>query len=468
MERLRRVTRISEPEPRRVEPRGPTVTAQTSIGSKPDHSPSPEPGKLRLLLCCLLMLLSPGLVPPVRCQLYVDLDKPRVAKMPAAVPDFVSQEPGPVSGRDLAAIVKNDLHLTGLFQIVEAASPTAGATGGEPDFDAWTQTGTQILVLGTYQVREDQLVVEAKLYDVPLKKLLLAKRYTGRVTDHRQMIHRFGDRVMEQLTQIPGCFSSRIAFVDASRTREIFAMDFDGRDLRQLTHNGSLNMSPEWSPDGSNILFTSYSKGNPDLWLLDLGTMRPFVVSSRRGINASARYSPDGAMIALSLSMKAIPKIFILSMQGNIIKELTDGRGNDISPAWSPDGANIAYVSDQAGAPQIYIVSAAGGRPRRLTIGSPYNTDPDWSPRGDLIAFTSRIEGRFQICTIKADGTDFRVLTSKGSNEEPAWSPDGRMIAFASNRDGKRLIYVMDARGEIQVPVSPFPGKAPAWSRNSR
>jgi TolB protein len=85
-----------------------------------------------------------------------------------------------------------------------------------------------------------------------------------------------------------------------------------------------------------------------------------------------------------------------------------------------------------------------------------------------LLAFTSRIDGRFQICTMRTNGEDFRVLTNRGSNEEPAWSPDGRMIAFSSNRDGRKMIYLMDASGEIQVPVSPIPGKTPAWSRNFR
>ena len=133
---------------------------------------------------------------------------------------------------------------------------------------------------------------------------------------------------------------------------------------------------------------------------------------------------------------------------------------------WSPDQSAIAYVSDRAGTPQIYVVPLNGGPPRRLTFETNYNTDPDWSPGGDLIAFTVRIEGRFQICTIRTDGTDFRVLTDRGSNTSPAWSPDGRMIAFSSTRDGMSRIYVTDVLGRIQVPVSPIAGTSPAWSKN--
>lgn len=409
---------------------------------------------------CLFLAQSPAFP---QDKIIIDVNKPGIAKMPVAIPDFVSTQPGSLSGRDLANILKNDLYLTGLFQVVDAVPQN---TGGEPNLEAWSQTGAQILIIGQYEVRGDQVAVDLRLYDVGLKRMDVGKRYTGPVADHRRIVHKFGDRVMEKITGTPGCFSSRIVFVGDGQAKELYCMDFDGFNTVQLTRNGTINMSPEWAPDNKALIFTSYLNHNPDLWWLDFATLKQYPLSSRPGINASGRYSPDGATVALSMSFKGIPKIFLINMQGNIINKLTQGRGDDISPTWAPDGSTIAYVSDQAGTPQIYAVPANGGEPRRLTVSGNYNTDPDWSPKGDLIAFTSRIEGRFQICTVKTDGTDFKVLTKQGSNQDPAWSPDGRMISFVSERDGKKRIYIMDVRGEIQVPVSRIPGKAPAWSRN--
>ncbi|MCA1961523.1 MAG: Tol-Pal system beta propeller repeat protein TolB [Desulfomonile sp.] len=415
-----------------------------------------------------LIFLLVAVYSPAYAKLVLDVENPSLAKMPIAVPDFIALGPASINGRDLAAILRNDLYMTGLFHIIETPAGGMSASAGDPDFRAWAATGAQALVSASYRVEGDQLILEAKLYDTALQRMDLGKRFVGHVTDHRLMVHKFGDRLMEQLTGVLGCFSTRIAFVGAAAPREVYAMDFDGHGLQRLTNNGSLNLSPEWSPDGKNILFTSYMNGKPDLWRLNLDTMHWGVVSARPGVNVSARYSPDGNIVALSSNHNGIPKIFLITPQGHIIKMLTEGRGNDISPTWSPDRSTIAYVSDGAGNPHIYLVPVDGGRPRRLTHETTYNTDPDWSPRGTHIAFTARIEGRFQICTIRTDGSDFRVLTDKGSNQAPAWSPDGRMIAFGSTRDGAPRIYVMDAEGRVQAPVSPIPGKSAAWCRARR
>ncbi len=404
----------------------------------------------------------------VWAKLEIDVGNPNFAPMPIAVPDFVSSQTGSPYGKEAADILRNDLSMTGLFRILQAAPADSAQLNGEPDFDAWGKIGVQALVKGTLQIHGDSIVVELRLYDVALKKMELGKRFSGRTGDLRLMLHRCGDRIMERLTGVPGCFSTQIAFVGSEKSREVFVMDYDGHNLQQVTRNGSINLFPEWAPDGSHLLFTSYLNGRPNLWLLALRTGQSRLLSARPGINASARYSPDGKLIALASSFQGIPKIFLITPQGNSIKRLTDGRGNDISPAWSPDQSTIAYVSDQAGTPNIYLVPAGGGQPRRLTFETTYNTDPDWSPTGDLLAFTSRIGGRFQICTVRTDGKDLRVLTQEGSNQSPAWSPDGRMIAFASKHKGVSRIYVMDRTGRIRIPVSPLPGKAPAWCRQPR
>ncbi len=444
----------------------PTGNAFTTSSAMPQFNNSLSNFcRIRPVIFTVLFLLPLLVVTPSSAKLIIDLDGPSIARMPIVVAEFIGEGALPLSGRELSDVVKNDLYLTGLFQIAESNNIGPPISFDDPDLDVLSRSGVQALISGKFTVSGDKLTLEVKLYDAALKKMEVGKRFTGRISDYRKMLHRFDDLVMEKLTGILGCFSTKIAFVSSAEFREINIMDYDGHSLRQITGTGTINLSPDWSPDSRTILLTSYLNANPDLFMLDLKTLQLSPVSSRPGINASARYSPDGKFIALSMSINKIPHIFIITPQGSIVKQLTNGRGNDISPTWSPDGSHIGYVSDQAGSPQIYICPVDSGQPRRLTFSVNYATEPDWSPNGDRLVFSAKVEGRFQICSIKTDGTNFTILTDKGSNQDPAWSPDGRMIAFSSDKSGKRLIYIMDARGSIQVPVSSVPGKAPAWSR---
>ncbi|MGB9617976.1 MAG: hypothetical protein ACPL7J_11700, partial [Desulfomonilaceae bacterium] len=193
-----------------------------------------------------------------QAKLVIDVDNPNLVKMPIAAPPFWSQSQSPLNGVDLAAIHRNDLSLTGLFQVIDGSGVSVAPGNAEPDFDQWSRLGVQALVLGNYEVVGDELTLEARLYDVPLRRMELGKRFRGKVADHRRMIHRFGDLVMEKLTNVRGCFSTRIAFAGEAPTREIFCMDYDGHNLRQVTANRAINLSPEWSPEGDRLLFTTY------------------------------------------------------------------------------------------------------------------------------------------------------------------------------------------------------------------
>jgi len=139
--------------------------------------------------------------------------------MPIAVPDFISDQPGTLSGRELAGILKNDLYLTGLFNIVDTSSLPILTSDGQPDYEACSRAGAQAVVIGKFQINNGQLVVEGRLYDIALKKMEMGKRFTASTLEQRHLVHRFGDRVMEALTGVPGCFTSRIIFIRDSPPR---------------------------------------------------------------------------------------------------------------------------------------------------------------------------------------------------------------------------------------------------------
>ncbi len=396
-------------------------------------------------------------------KIYIDIRSPSFRKFPIAIAPFkVSTS----SGQDMKLgergreILREDLDISGFFSLITPAtspekegapSSPSGESGPEPqDFQAWANLGSEALVQAAIVHQNGTLTVEARLYDVVKKELIVGKRYIGEVTDLSRMMHRFADEIMFAITGEQGFFQTKIVFVSGGPgNKDLYLMDYDGRNVVPLTHHKSILLSPRVSPDGTRVVFTSYKSGNPDLYLKDLRTGEEKKISARPGINIAPAWSPDGKRLALTLSKDGNSEIYTMNADGSGLTRLTNNPAIDVSPTWSPDGQKIAFVSSRGGTPQIYVMDSNGGQNvQRVTFEGNYNTHPSWSPRGDRIAFDGSLGGGRNICTIHPDGSDLRILTgSVGRCEMPAWSPDGRHLVFSSDRDGGSNIYLMDAEG---------------------
>jgi len=421
--------------------------------------------------------LFAGLATTASAQVRGTIFGPGVRQFPIAVSDLKNLTPTAGDSDHavlFAQIVARDLEISGHFRVVPRdthieAAQSSGITAESINFPDWSVIGALALVKGSLRVEGDQLRVEARLFDVFQRRLLLGRNYQGSAANLRRMAHRFADEIMLQLTGERGPFDSRIAFVSnrGGRFKELYVTSLDGGDVRQVTFNQTLTLSPSWGPQGS-LLFTSYQRGNPDLYRFDAlaGTQSRLVHG--RGLNLGGKYSPDGTRIALASEERGSPNIVLVDPAGRLLSRVTDSYALDVSPSWSPDGKQLAFCSDRAGNPQIYIVDAAGGTPRRVTSSGGYNTSPAWSPRGDRIAYVGRVSGRFHIFTVNADGSDARQITSgAGDNEDPSWSPDGRYLVFSSTRTGARKLFVSDVTGASQVQLTRGGGddSSPAWSK---
>lgn len=365
-------------------------------------------------------------------------------------------------------VFRFDLPLTGFLTVM---APTATeklaaiATPSSP-FDPWRAGGTQLLLKPSYASDGDRLIVEFRLYDVNSERLLAANRYTGPSRELRRMAHAFSDEVMHYFTGEKGPFTCKIAYIStASGAKELHLMDYDGHNVQRLTRNASINLYPDFAPNGRELVYTSYKKGNPDLYRRELSSGAELRLTSR-GTNITGAWSPDGNRIALSQSLEGNAEIHLMSKDGKPLSRLTTNPAIDISPAWSPDGNRIAFVSDRLGKPQVFVMNSDGTQSRRLTTHGDYNVSPRWSPRGDRIVYARQMPGGFQLFAIDPDGTNDTRLTAEGSNEHPRWSPDGRFIAFSSREGGKSAIYLMRADGTGKVRLSRETGSSshPAWS----
>ncbi|MBV5340831.1 MAG: Tol-Pal system beta propeller repeat protein TolB [Deltaproteobacteria bacterium] len=402
---------------------------------------------------------------------YIEVTAPgnRQLKMAVAPPHSVDVSPDSASSGIASAVIAFDMNLSGL--VAAEIHPEQPAAKGFPlvavDFVPWLSAGFDMLVRSEYSLKNGRLTIEFRLFDVINRKLITAKRYLGGAKDLRRISHSFADEILLALTGEKGPFTTRIAYVSTQTgNKEIYVMDWDGYNPLPLTKNGSINLNPAFSPDGREIIFTSYKRRNPDLYRRSLSNTAEVAVSRRKGLNITGKWSPDGSKIAVALSKDGDTEIYTLDKDGSHPTRLTINPALDLYPSWSPDGKQLAFVSDRLGKPQVFVMNADGSGVRRLTISGSYNVNPSWSPKGDRIAYSRMTGGDFSIFTITPDGSSDTQLTFDGSNENPSWSADGRFISFSSRRSSGGGVYVMRADGTGQTKVSQGKGKhsQPVWS----
>lgn len=420
----------------------------------------------------LMVLLWLLLAPFAALAAEIEITAPGQQAIPLALTRFLPQEGAaqPVVADELNAALSADLDLTGLFSFLDpqAFLDDAGKLGlfsTQVNFDQWRLLGAEVLIKGGYSIKGDELTVEARLFDVPNRRMLAGRRFLGRLQDARKIGHAFADEILKVLTGEAGPFDARIAFVSKrSGHKELWLMDVDGRNPIRLTDHRSLVLNPDFSPSGKELLFTSYRAGNPDLYRKEVFTGREARLSSQAGLNIAGRYAPDGRAVALTLSRDGDPEIYLLGADGSIRSRLTNSFGVDVDPSWSPDGRQLVFVSSRLGSPQIFIVDVTSGATRRLTANGKYDATPAWSPKGDRIVFARQEGGRFDLYSIRPDGSDERRLTfGPGSAEHPRWSPDGRFIVYSIERGGKKGLWLMRADGTGWREIS-SEGSHPAWS----
>jgi TolB protein len=434
-----------------------------------------------------LLTLAAALPAPARAdQIYIPVGQAKVRKSVFAVAEPRLADGG-ASGasRTIVETVENDLKFMDLFRLLDRKAHlddprTAGVALGQFPMSNWSSIGAEYLLKSQIGAAGGNLSVEAHLFDIGGTKAIFAKRYVGRAADAVILGHTLANDVVTALTGLPGIFLSNLTMVcdrGSRMTKEVFMMDFDGTNVKQITSHRSTVVSPSWSPDGTRIVYSVYQKRrttnvkNIDLYEYDFASSTVRMLSNRTGINSGAQYAPDGKKIALTMSFLGNPEIFLFEPKTNSVTRVTKSYGVDVDPNWSPDGRQIAFVSSRSGASMVYKMNADGSNPQRLTFAGKYNAAPTWSPQGNKIGFAGMIDGVFDIFLMNPDGTNIERLTkSQGMNEDPHFSADGNFLAFASNRTGQYNIYVMNVDGTFVKRLTYGLGNctSPKWSNPPR
>ena len=276
----------------------------------------------------------------------------------------------------------------------------------------------------------------------------------------------------------------RIAFVsdrEDGRTLQIWTMNPDGSDPRQLTYGPGDKTQPTWSPDGDRLLYVAPSGSNgQDVWVINADGTGWTDLTQSPGDDTDPAWAPDGRRIAFAATRNTgVPQAYLMDVAcepppggcvGSGAHNLTAGYAEEHSPAWSPDGSQLAVaasINEALG--RIFLRSPMGGNPPEwfdrsdMIIGA---DDLDWSPDGLYLAFTWYRSRQNEVYLVPlSDPRAWVKLTNTAGNKEPAFSSDGRYIAFTSTRDQNPEIYIMTANGADETNITNRPGvdMQPDW-----
>ncbi len=414
-------------------------------------------------------------------QVQIDITRGRVEPMPIAVVNFSGNETDANRiGRDLSAVISNNLERSGLFRPIDrdAFIQSLPSLDVQPRFADWRALAAQALVQGEIEAQSNgQLRVAFRLWDVFGGQQMIGQAYVTQPENWRRVAHIIADAIYTQITGESGYFDTRMVYVSESgpgnaRIKRLAIMDQDGANHRFLTDGAALVLTPRFSPTAQEITYLSYFQNVPRVYLFNIDTGRQELLGDFPGMTYAPRFSPDGNKVTFSMATDGNSEIYEMDLRTRRALRLTNHPAIDTSPSYAPDGRQLTFNSDRGGSQQIYVMNADGSETRRISFGNGRYATPVWSPRGDLIAFTRISRGTFYIGVMQPDGSGERLLAQGFLVESPTWAPNGRVLMYfaqaptrADGSGGRTRLYSIDLTGYNQREmVTPQDASDPAWS----
>jgi Tol biopolymer transport system component len=192
---------------------------------------------------------------------------------------------------------------------------------------------------------------------------------------------------------------------------EIYVMNADGSGQTNISNNPAWEDTADWSPDGTKIAFGTNRKGgccpNPqdhEIFVMNADGSNQTNITNNSEPDSDPDWSPDGTKIVFNKRVGLNHEIFVMNADGSNQTNLTNSPGNEGTNAWSPDGTKIAYAGyrDDANNQDIYVMNTDGTGQTRLTNDPGYDSYPDWQPIHNFSGFFQPVDNLPTLNSIKA------------------------------------------------------------------
>jgi serine/threonine protein kinase/Tol biopolymer transport system component len=234
--------------------------------------------------------------------------------------------------------------------------------------------------------------------------------------------------------------------------QDLWIINRDGSENRQLTSNARSNFSPAVSPDNSYLVFVSDRSGSSNIWRMDLDGGNPKLLTDNSGLVGSPNFSPDGKWIIYQFTdAKNVTTVRRIPAGGGVPVQLTDvSSGN---PVVSPDGRFFAcnYGEAKSDSPmKRAIMPFDGGQPVKV-FDLPAEVESRnfrWTADGRALIYTDTRNGIYNLWTQPLDNSPPKQLTNFNSDQifRFDFSSDGYGFALARGNESSDVVMINNFR----------------------
>src|SRR5579862_1454913 len=257
--------------------------------------------------------------------------------------------------------------------------------------------GATHLVFGYAGVVDDRMVIFGWLYNLaasdPNSASVFGRKYFGDLTKQgaKDVANQFARDVLE-FFGVKTLLGTKIYFVsDRTGHKEIWSMNFDGSNQKQITNFKTITQMPAVSRDAKTLACTTLQeKPHPYHHIVMQSTetnLRAPFASPEASITGWPEFTPDGQRLLFASSASGDTQIYSSNLRGGDLRQLTFSKKTDFSPKVNPkNGADVLFISDRSGKQQLWRMNIDGGDQEMLTSGEGEVANPSWSPDGQFIA----------------------------------------------------------------------------------
>lgn len=350
-------------------------------------------------------------------------------------------------------------------------------------FSEWARppVNTNYLAFGYTAVQDNQILLYGNLFsvgqpDVQSAQVFPTRRYYGPLSNDgaKSVARQFAADILKQFG-VMSLSGTKIYFVsDRSGSKEIWSMDYDGSNQRQLTNLKAITNFPAVSADGKLFAFMTFAGGNPQIRIHTTDTSRrQTFVNPVSSTVTTPEFTPDGKSILFAATIDGWLQLMMAGIDGSGMRRLSNVQKIEVSPRVNPKtGSDLLFISGRSGRQQLWHMNLDGTDREMLTTGEGDVSNPSWSPDGHHIAFswTRGYEpGNFNLFVMDiADRKYVQLTTNSGRNENPTWAPDGLHLVFSSMRGRVTQIYSMLADGtNVRQLTTQGNNLQPVWAKGT-